>query len=214
MNLRKSLLVSMVSLFAVLNGIAGYIPLTPILGFGGKSFKLEWITGSLSGVILGVPYGVISPVLGEIMQGGNGTFGFLSYLTVAIPAFQIGLLRRKKWKIPLFVLAALTVTWTYMTGLCVAMVPHIIGIFLIPTLTLLRRVNDNDFLSILISSYCGNITRHASGCILLSLMYGFTPTTFITALPLTIAEQTFFCLGTAVIGTPMLSKLNEFGLPQ
>ena len=59
-------------------------------------------------------------------------------------------------------------------------------------------------LAVWASSYCGNITRHLYGNILLVVLAGLPPQVFLAAIPFTLLEQVFFSVASFAIGTSLI----------
>lgn len=212
----KSLSVAYVSVFAALNALADLVPFTPIMGIPGASFRLAWVLSPLTGILLGPNLGAISCLiagLSGIFLGQPPIFGaftpFVGPLRPAISAFVAGMLASKRWGIPASVLSVLIVLWLLLpTGRAafVILIFHMAGLAM--TVLLRGRIGDfvssektrNAYWALFSAAYCGNVSRHLFGNILLVIILDLQPIYFVWALPYTLIEQVTFATGTTIIG--------------
>jgi hypothetical protein len=208
----KSLALTSISLFAVLNVLADLISFTPFLGVPGASFRLGWISSTLTGFLLGTKLGGISCLIGgfvEIFIGQPPIFGFFTPLRPAISAFITGMLVSRKWHIPAIALFTLVLIWLLLPvgkDASVILIFHIVGLGII----LFFRGKIGDFieskvtrrvaLGLILAVYCGNISRHLFGSILSATILNLPSIFFVSALPFTLIEQLTFAIGTTIIG--------------
>jgi len=211
----------MIAVFASLNYIAGFIPLTPIIGMAGKFFKLSWILSSLSGIILGPIAGSLAVIIAKLIRG-RFTFGLLSLIVAGLSAFQCGLLIKRKYALSFVLLASLILYWMLLLPeASIILIVHLVALALIIfikyvgvgtsassslTYTSRRRL----MLTIYAISYVGNTTRHILGTILSRIFYNLPAILYISILPLTIMEQILFALGTTIIAVPTILAIQHF----
>ena len=213
-----SLAVSMVSLFAALNVVGDFVPLTPIVGFEQSRLTLGWVFASLTGLMLGPFFGGLSCLLASLAELFLGfpillPFGPLGLVRSALAAFQTGLFSTRRGDFSGGVLLLLMLGWLLTPQgreAELVLVFHFFGLVLI----LLsrnwvagaleshsrRRVG----LAVAIAAYCGNISRHLFGNLLFVLLASFPAVVFLTAMPLTLVEQTFFALIAGFLGASLV----------
>ena len=208
----KSRILAYISTFAALNAVAGIIPFTPILGIPGASFRLDWVSSTLTGILLGPRIGGVSCLLGGLLGlllGQVQFFGLFAPLRLAISAFIAGMLMSKNWRIPAITLLSLILLWVLMpTGRAAAeiLVFHIVGLGLV--LFLRKKIGElaeansprKNLYGLFIMSYCGNISRHLLGNVLLVTIHNLGFVYFVAAMPITLIEQLSFAIGTMVVG--------------
>ncbi len=222
-NMPKSLVLTYISVFAALNALADFIPFTPILGIPGSSLSLGWILSPLTGILLGVKIGGISCLIGgliDIFLGQPPIFGPFTPLRPAISAFITGMLASKYWRIPAVTLFALILLWLLLpTGrdASVILVFHITGLVIILSLRgkigdLIRsKSTERVAWGLFLATYCGNISRHLFGNILLVTILNLPFVFFIAAIPYTLIEQLIFASGTMVMGIALNRlRIHEF----
>jgi hypothetical protein len=213
----RTLAIALISTFAVLNIFADLFPITPILGTSGAFFKLGWIFAPLTGILLGPVAGGISCILASVIEFSFGIqswiFGILSPFRAGLAAFQAGLLQRGKWKTASIILLILIFSWLSLpsgrNALIVLSFP-ILGFFLI--LFFGSRIEDYIASSVwkktafgfVVASYCGNISRHLLGNTLLVLLTNMSPIIFVSAIPLTLIEQTLFAIASSILGMALM----------
>ncbi|MEM2110747.1 MAG: hypothetical protein QXX08_02590 [Candidatus Bathyarchaeia archaeon] len=211
----KSLVVAYVSIFAALNVLSDFIPLTPILGIPGTSLSLSWIMSPLTGILLGAEMGGISCLISGligILLGQPPIFGAFTPLRPAVSAFITGLLISKRWHIAATILSTFVVGWLILPAgrdASIILIFHLIGL----TIILLFRGKIGDLakskmpkktaLGLFLATYCGNISRHLLGNILGVTISNLAYVYFILALPYTFVEQLIFAAGAMLIGVSL-----------
>lgn len=217
-SLFKTLKVGIIPTFAALNVLAGLIPVTPIIGIPGASFKLSWAVAPLTGLLLGPLAGGLSCFIASLIESLLGlkvwVFGPLSLISSTISAVQSGLITCKRWRVSAIIIAFLILVWVILPigrESVAILVFHLAGLLL---LVLLRGrvgeyLNLNDMkkvaLGVAVASYCGNISRHLFGNILCVTILKLPSIVFISAMPFTLIEQLTFTIGATLIGTPLAS---------
>jgi len=216
----KSLVLTSISVFAALNVLADMVPLTPFIGVPGASFRLGWVLPPLTGMLLGAGMGGISCLIAgiiEFLMGQQPSFGPFVPLRPAVSAFIAGLLASRNWQIPAASLSALIFVWLLLPvgrEASIILVFHTTGFVLI--LVLRGRIGDmveskkskNSASGLFLTAYCGNISRHLLGNILSATILNLSSLVFVSALPLTLIEQSTFAVAAAVIGV----SLNRLGI--
>ena len=208
----RTLILSLISTFAALNIMADLIPFTPILGVPGASFRLGWVLAPLTGIMLGPVAGGLSCIIASLVELFLGvqlwSFGVFSPFRAGLSAFQAGLLISGKWKTSVTVLVFLMFMWIFLPSGREALIVlsfHVFSLILI----LIFRSNIKKYanspvlwktaLSLATASYCGNISRHLFGNVLLIWLTGIPSSIFLLALPLTLTEQFTFTTATTIL---------------
>lgn len=225
-NKPRSLVLTYISVFAALNALADFIPFTPILGIPGASFRFGWILSPLTGILLGTKVGGISCLIAgltEVFLGQPPVFGPFTPLRPAISASITGMLVSKHWHIPALTLFSLILVWLLIPigkDASTILIFHVTGL---ATILLLRgkiedlvksKTSEKTALGLFLAAYCGNISRHLFGNILLATALNLQSVYFISAVPYTLIEQLTFAIGTMMIGIPSYRlRLHEFLQP-
>ena len=221
----KTLILSLISVFAALNILANALPLTPVLGVNGTYFRLGWVLTPLTGFLLGPIAGGISCMIAgltELLIGFQVSqpFGVFSPLRAFLSAFLSGSLGQGRWKTALTIHGLLIVLWVLLpTGReAIAIIPfYLLGFFFI--LVFRSRIGQyvaspswsKIALGIAVLSYCGNICRHLLGNILLVFLADVPPIVFITAIPFTLLEQVTFTAASTILGVALTrTRLRDF----
>lgn len=216
----KSLVLTYIAVFAALNALSDFIPFTPILGVPGASLRFGWVSSSLTGILLGAKIGGLSCLIGGLIGfflGQPQIFGPFTPLRPAISASIAGMLISKHWRVPAITLLTLISVWLSLpTGryASVIVIFHITGLALV--LLLREKIGDlarskfpkESGLGLFLVSYCGNITRHLFGNIILATIQDLQFIYFISATPITFMEQLTFATGTMILGLS-LSRLGS-----
>jgi hypothetical protein len=220
----KSLLLSLISVFAALNVLANALPLTPVLGVNGTFFRLGWVLTPLTGVLLGPIAGGVSCMIAGLMELLIGfqvsqPFGVFSPFRAFLSAFLSGSLGRGRWKTALTIHGLLIVSWVLLPSgrEAIAVVPfYLLGFFFIVFFRsrMGAYVDSSSWrkiaLGIAVVSYCGNIARHLLGNILLVLFADMPSIVFITAIPFTFIEQVSFTAASTILGVALTrTRLRE-----
>ena len=220
----KTLILSLISVFAALNILASALPLTPVLGVNGTYFRLSWVLTPLTGFLLGPIAGGISCMIAgltELLIGFQVTqpFGAFSPVRAFLSAFLSGSLGRGRWKTALTIHGLLIVSWVLLPSgrEAIAVLPfYLLSFFFI----LFFRSRMGEYVDssswskiafgIAVVSYCGNIARHLLGNILLVLLAGMPSIVFITAIPFTFIEQVSFTAASTILGVALTrTRLRE-----
>ncbi len=219
-HVRRVVQIALVSEFAAMIAVSYFIPLSVILG-GIGFFKLTWVLQTLTGILLGPWLGGSAALIGSLF--GNvfspspfGPFGLLLPVTAA---FQAGLLAWGYQRGPALIIGGLTVLWLVVpagSGAWPVVFFYIAGIILMLGLgkKSSRTVMESSrphvkVISWMIIAYSANITRHVFGNILSATILNLPTEAFMGAIPLTIIEQVFFALGSAIIGIPLLMAIER-----
>jgi hypothetical protein len=211
--------VSLIAVFAALNVVADFVPVSPVLGF--TSFlTLGWILSPLAGLLLGPFSGGASCLIATLVEFFLGlnvapqlSLGPAGFFRSALAAVQTGLLSSGRWKLASAVFGVLILGWLALpagraaTGILVF---HILGLVLI--LVSGRRMERSlesqsrwkAGAAVTVSSYCGNISRHLFGNTLLVVFVGLPAQIFLAAIPFTLVEQTFFSFASFALGTALI----------
>jgi len=212
----KSLILTYVSLFAALNALADIAPFTPILGVPGASLRFGWITSPLTGILLGTRMGGISCLIAGLVGSFLNqplVFGPFTPLRPAISASVTGMLVHKNWRVPAITLFLLILIWLLLPvgrDASVVLIFHVVGLAAILLLRgkigdfVTSRTSRRNSLGLFLCAYCGNVSRHLFGNILLATMQNLQPMYFISAAPITLIEQTTFAIGTMIVGGALL----------
>jgi hypothetical protein len=203
---------ALVSVFAALNLIVDIIPFTPTIGVPGTFFRLSWVLSPITGILLGPVAGGISCTIAgllSIAMGQPWTFSIFTPFRSGLSALQSGLLAQNQWKPALTLLSFLIGLWFVLPNGREAwpiISFHVVGVLLIVMLrskihTFIHSPHLNKVaLGISIAAYCGNISRHLLGNIILLFLLDLSPLIFISAIPLTIIEQLAFMIASAFLG--------------
>ncbi len=218
----KSLILTYISVFAALNALADFLPISQILGYSG-SLTFGWILSPLTGILLGMEIGGVSCLVGGVIAiflGRSPTFGPFTPLTPAISAFVAGTLVTRRWHISAATLSSLILIWLLLP---VGREASIILVFHIAALAMIllvrgkfgdiMKLEDRKKISwrLFLIAYCGNISRHLFGNIMFATILNQPALFFVTPIPYTFAEQLVFALGTMIIGTSLARlRLREF----
>lgn len=221
-NTPRSLVIVYISVFAALNAWADLVRFTPILGVPGASLSLGWILSPLTGILLGRKIGGISCLIGGLMDllVQPPAFGPFTPLRPAISASIAGMLASKHWRTPAMTLFAMILVWLLLpTGRDAFMILifHVMGFAAILSFRGIigdligSRSSKRAAWGLFLAAYCGNISRHLFGNILLVTILDLPPVFFVAAIPYTLIEQSIFATGTAILGTPLNHRtMREF----
>jgi len=208
---------SLISVFAALNIIADVLPLTPVIGINGASFRLSWVVAPLTGLLLGPIAGGGSCVIAGVVELFLGIqplqpFGLFSPFRMGLSAVQAGLLVKGRWKTSLTILGSLIFMWILLPKGREALPIlsfHLVGFFL----TLFSRKRIGVYMSsslwkkvafgVAVAAYCGNISRHLFGNILLIVLTEIPSIVFVAAIPFTAIEQTSFLVASTILGVAL-----------
>jgi hypothetical protein len=211
-------ILSLISTFAALNIVADVLPLTPVLGVNGASFRLGWVVAPLTGLLLGPVGGGLSCVMAGVVELFLGVqsaqlFGLFAPFRMGLPAVQVGLLGKGRWKTALTILGSLIFVWALLPKGREALPVlsfHLVGFFLI----LVFRTRIGRYLSssswkqvalgVAVAAYCGNISRHLLGNILLVVLTDVPSIVFLAAMPFTVIEQTSFLAASTSLGVALI----------
>lgn len=208
---------SLISIFAALNIVADVLPLTPVLGVNGASFRLSWVMAPLTGLLLGPLSGGLSCVMAGVVELFLGLqpsqpFGLFAPFRMGLSAVQVGLLVKGRWKTALTILGSLIFVWVLLpkgreTLLVLSF--HLVGFFLILVFrTRIERYVSSSLwkqvaLGVAVTAYCGNISRHLLGNILLAVLTDVPSIVFVAAIPFTVIEQTSFLVASTILGVAL-----------
>lgn len=208
---------SLISIFAALNIIADVLPLTPVIGVNGASFRLSWVVAPLTGLLLGPIAGGGSCVIAGVVELFLGLqpsqpFGLFAPFRMGLSAVQVGLLVKGRWKTALTILSSLIFMWILLPKGREALLIlsfHLVGFFLI----LVFRTRIVGYMSsslwkkvalgVAVAAYCGNISRHLLGNILLVVLTEIPSIVFVTAIPFTVIEQISFLVASTSLGVAL-----------
>jgi len=208
---------SLISIFATLNIIADVLPLTPVIGVNGASFRLSWVVAPLTGLLLGPIAGGGSCVIAGVVELFLGLqpsqpFSLFTPFRMGLSAVQVGLLVRGRWKTALTILGSLIFVWILLPKGREALPVlsfHLVGFFLI----LVFRMRIGCYMSsslwkkvalgVAVAAYCGNISRHLLGNILLVVLTEVPSIVFVAAIPFTVIEQTSFLAASTILGVAL-----------
>jgi hypothetical protein len=213
-----SLTLSMVSILAALNVIGDFVPLTPIIGFEQSRLTLGWAFASLTGLMLGPLFGATSCLIASLAELFLGfplliPFGPLGLVRSALAAFQTGLFSTRRWVFSGGILLILIISWLLTPQGKEAMLVlafHLFGLVLMLVSrswvadALESHSRRQIGLAVAIACYCGNISRHLFGNLLFVFFASLPAVVFLTAMPLTLLEQTFFALLSGVLGASLV----------
>ena len=208
--------VSLIAVFAALNVVADFVPVSPVLGF--TSFlTLGWILSPLAGLMLGPFSGGASCLIATLVELFLGlnvlSLGPVGFFRSALAAVQTGLLSSGRWKLASAVFGVLILGWLALpAGRAAAgiLVFHILGLVLILVSgrrmerSLESRSRWEAGAAVTVSSYCGNISRHLFGNTLLVVFAGLPAQVFLAAIPFTLVEQSFFSFASFALGTALI----------
>ncbi len=218
----KSLALSRVSVFAVLNALTDLVPVSPILGIPGSFLTFGWIISPLTGILLGAKIGGISCLIGNLLTvffGKQLLFGPLTPLRPAVSAFIAGMLASSNWQIPAATLFSLIMIWFLLpSGMQASLVVvyHFFGLGIILFLRskIAKFVSSENLrkasIGFATATYCGNISRHIFGNILSAMILNIPPIAFVWAMPYTFVEQSVFVVAATIIGI----SLKRLGIRQ
>ena len=209
---------SLISIFAALNIIADVLPLTPVIGINGASFRLSWVVAPLTGLLLGPIAGGGSCVIAGVVELFLGIqplqpFGLFAPFRMGLSAVQVGLLVKGRWKTSLTILGSLIFMWILLPKGREALPVlsfHLVGFFLI----LVFRTQIGGYMAssslwkkvafgVAVAAYCGNISRHLFGNILLVVLTEIPSIVFVAAIPFTVIEQTSFLVASTILGVAL-----------
>lgn len=219
----KSLLIAYISVFAALNVLMDLVPFTPVLGIPGTTLSFGWIMSPLTGAVLGAEIGGVSCLISgliSVFQGQPPVFGIFTPFRPALSAFITGMLVSKHWSIPAATLFALIIGWLMLPVGREAW--FVLGFHIVALATILilhKRIGlfteSNNSKKVaagfFIATYCGNISRHLFGNILIAIYSNSSSLIFISAIPLTFAEQLIFASAAMILATALNRlKLRKF----
>lgn len=207
---------SLIAVFAALNVVADFVPVSPVLGF--TSFlTLGWILSPLAGLMLGPFSGGASCLIATLVEFFLGlnvvSLGPVGFFRSALAAVETGLLSSGRWKLASAVLGVLILGWlTLPAGMSAAAILafHVLGLVLI--LVSGRRIERSlesrsrweVGAAVTVSSYCGNICRHLFGNTLFVVFGGLPAQVFLAAIPFTLVEQSLFSFASFFLGTALI----------
>jgi biotin transporter BioY len=210
--------ISIISIFAALNIIGDFIPVSPIVGLEQSRMTFGWVFASLAGIMVGPIFGSISCLMAALIEpflglGSYTPFGPLGFTRPAIAALQTGLLSSGRWTASGIILLALIIMWIispYSRDAAQVLVFHFFAFILM--LCLRGRITKGlyssnrraQILTVASVVYCGNISRHLYGNLLLSSFASLPAVVFITAMPLTLIEQILFSATSSLIGANII----------
>lgn len=219
---RKKIHPAMIAVWAALMSVAGLLPTFPVFATGGNfsvSYALAPLAGIMFGPIAGALAVAIGDFLGSIIAPSSAPLGLFTFLIGTTNAFAIGYLCRKKWYPCLGIIVVLTGVWflipsgraaglysiVYVAGMIMAPIGGIFGVKLFNSKKVLNKM--------------AGIFLMSWPCYIAGSIVGNIITLFLFQLPaplwnnfliwMTPLERTFFAIGAAVIGTPLL-----IGLPK
>lgn len=211
---RSAFIMSLATMFAVLNVMSDFFPISPVLGFTQSKLTLGWVFAPLTGIMLGPIIGSMSCLLAAIVGLFLGfptliPFGPAGLIRSALSALQAGLISSGHWKVSTSLLALLVLSWLFVpTGqeAVPVLVFHLLALLLMVVLRN-RIVKGLDSpnratvgLTVAIIVYCGNISRHLYGNLLFAVIVHMPALIFVASIPLTFLEQTFFSVVSSVLG--------------
>jgi hypothetical protein len=211
-------ILSLISIFAALNIVADVLPLTPVLGVNGASFRLGWVVAPLTGLLLGPIGGGVSCVMAGVIElflgfQSSQPFGLFAPFRMGLSAVQVGLLGKGRWKTALTILGSLIFVWALLPKGREALPVlsfQLVGFFLVLVFRtwIGRYVSSSSWkqvaLGVAIAVYCGNISRHLLGNILLVVLTDLPSIVFVAAMPFTVIEQTSFLAASTILGVALL----------
>ena len=217
-NMPRPFILSLISTFAALNIVADVLPLTPVLGVNGASFRLSWVVAPLTGLLLGPIGGGVSCAMAGVIElflglKSSQPFGLFAPVRMGLSAVQVGLLVKGRWKTALTILGSLIFVWALLPKGREALPVlsfHLVGCFLILgfrtpighylSSSLWKKVA----LGVAVTAYCGNISRHLLGNILLAVLMDVPSIVFVAAMPFTVIEQTSFLVASTILGVALM----------
>jgi hypothetical protein len=208
----------LISTFVALNIVADVLPLSPVLGVNGASFRLGWVVAPLTGLLLGPVSGGLSCAMAGVVElflgiQSSQPFGLFTPFRMGLSAVQAGLLVKGRWKTALTILGALIFVWALLPKGREALPVlsfHLVGFFLI--LVFRTRIGyyvssslwKKVALGVAVTAYCGNISRHLLGNILLAVLTDVPSIVFVAAMPFTMLEQTSFLVASTILGVALM----------
>jgi len=186
------------------------------LGFD-SFLTLGWVFSPLAGLMLGPIAGGTSCLIAILIELFLGrpvlSLGPLGLLRAALAAFEAGLLASGRWRTASAILGVLIAGWLAIPvgrDAAAILVFHLFALALIVILgsRLERGLGTHSRrsvgLTVSVASYCGNVTRHLYGNLLLVILAGLPSQVFLAAIPFTFLEQLFFSIVSLAIGTPLI----------
>jgi len=213
---------AVIAVWAALLAAMEFVPVTPIIGLKGATFRLSDALYPLTGILFGPWAGAICAAIGSFVGESLasppiGPFTFVCVLAALMAGFAM----QRRWIWPLVTILALGLVWyafplgreawfqpfLYLLGIFAAIVGWIWG-----SDWLRSEDRKKMFAGVFVAALAGTAADHALGCLIALILYALPKGMWAAALPLAPVERLSFSLGAAIVGVPLIVALPRVGI--